>query len=265
MFCNKCGAQMPDDATFCGKCSAPVSNTAQATSQTKSKNQKPIIIGLSVAIVVLLIPLIILIVKMASGNGSENTNNPDFENIPTSVTDEVSEKEFSTEESKAETTSPTTSSTIPQTTKPASTKSFDIDNTGYYDEDFPSHPSENLLHHPGYGIMTKDASTDTTVTFYVYYTDPESLAVRRTEDITVNLDENHSANFNWKDSWGNSGTGSIKFTNEWRIYSRPDKKQGYGYFVEAYVTTKETHTVKDTGISLDTTNKKLKSLYGYNP
>ena len=82
MFCNKCGAQLPDNATFCSKCGAPISNafqTAQQPSQAKPKNNKPIIIGLSVAIVVLLIPLIILISKIASGNeleksDSENTS-----------------------------------------------------------------------------------------------------------------------------------------------------------------------------------------------
>ena len=29
MFCNKCGAELPDDATFCSKCGAPVGQAAQ--------------------------------------------------------------------------------------------------------------------------------------------------------------------------------------------------------------------------------------------
>lgn len=237
MFCNKCGAKLPDNSSFCGECGAPVRNTEQnvqqvpvqmhqqTPTQTAPKNNKPLIIGLSVAIAVLLIFLILLIVKIVSDNGSEKIPNPEVE--PNTIVDEVFEEGDATEETRTEATSETAQvqtensvTAVPateETEKPSKTAdATSVANNlviadEYEDPDYYDSPYYDPQYGPAYGIVVSENNGDT-VTFSVYYIGRNASPFYETDEITVTLDKNHSASFNWDDSWGNSGTGKITFS-----------------------------------------------------
>lgn len=63
MFCGKCGAQLPDHATFCSQCGNPVKETVSPSGTIQKKGTKTAVIFL-VAICILLIGVIFVLLAL---------------------------------------------------------------------------------------------------------------------------------------------------------------------------------------------------------
>ncbi|MBO5065880.1 MAG: hypothetical protein J6D06_07195 [Clostridia bacterium] len=103
-----------------------------------------------------------------------------------------------------------------------------------------------------YGVVVKNHDGNN-VTFGVFYLGRNASPFYETDLITVTLDKNHSASFDWDDSRGNSGTGTITFGMT--EYDQPC----------ATLTMNQTHTSDSNRYSLATTNKKLYATESYAP
>jgi uncharacterized membrane protein YvbJ len=85
MKCNNCGAEVSDNAKFCGECGASIENKITKTSQITTPKQPKKKKGLVVALVVILIAVIIAVALAFAvvyfKNNSADIDNPEIENI----------------------------------------------------------------------------------------------------------------------------------------------------------------------------------------
>lgn len=103
MYCNKCGAENPDDSQFCAKCGNKLKNFNEplnvekgSVQQKKSNRNKIVIAGIVVLVVILFIVGIVLVGinnNTASGNSTFTINDVSF-NFPNNFVNTTAPPDF---------------------------------------------------------------------------------------------------------------------------------------------------------------------------
>ncbi|MBR4286700.1 MAG: zinc ribbon domain-containing protein [Clostridia bacterium] len=219
MKCKNCGTENAPMTAFCGVCGTPlegnefqlvpvnasVENYSDANNQPPKKKKK----GLKIAIIIISIVLALTIVGvaiigvgLAVAFGLFKTDADEEIYTPDVYEDSVGENIYEEE--------------------------FDFDSDDFNAEDFvDSYLDENVNYAdyigyyytidgfkengPCYYISLTSFEDKQYASFSVEYVGVNVSPYYATESISVSLDADNSADFEWSDSWGNSGTGTIQF------------------------------------------------------
>ena len=82
MFCKNCGGQLPDGASFCGRCGAPPVPAPKATAPSTSpqggppnKNRQALWIGLAVTAVIIIAAAVTMTLLLLRDGDDQSTTN----------------------------------------------------------------------------------------------------------------------------------------------------------------------------------------------